>query len=420
MTMKLFWHRLSSWWFATMVPAYGPFTTIEARETMRKRRLFSSILLIAFIAAFLSTIQNMLNGATLAQETASEIGWCVLPLCALWINRRGYLKSACFLFFLFTLLTAFTSIYFQSLEIPVLSLYLWPTLLLLPIASGLFLPAWGPLLLSMFEITFMCWFVHYGGRSRIALYIHDPASQVKFLFLACVLIFLAALISAIYAITTQKAVIQADRAVELEQAYAKLEMAHLTIQKQAVTDGLTGLPNHGAIVEQIEVELQHCQSSQRNCAIIFVDVDHFKHINDTWGHAAGDAALCAVGQRLREGIRKDDYVGRYGGEEFAIVLSNIEQTQAFDLAERLRSSIAGAPYLWQKEGTQSVIPIPLTASFGLATYPLDGLASGELLDMADAAMYAAKHSGRNRVCVPDEADLALLKGDKNTPLPQYS
>ncbi len=135
----------------------------------------------------------------------------------------------------------------------------------------------------------------------------------------------------------------------LQRAYTKLEEAHATIQRQAVTDGLTGLPNHGAIVEQIEAELLRCQGSQRNCAIIFVDVDHFKRINDTLGHAAGDAALHEVGQRLRQGMRRDDSIGRYGGEEFAILLSGIEQSEAFNLAERLRSSIAEAPCLWQQK-----------------------------------------------------------------------
>src|SRR5450755_2622002 len=191
----------------------------------------------------------------------------------------------------------------------------------------------------------------------------------------------------------------------------------LRTKQAALTDPLTGLPNHGAVIERIETELQQCQSSQRDCAIIFVDIDHFKHINDTWGHAAGDAALYAVGHRLREGIRKGDYIGRYGGEEFAILLSDIDQSEAFDLAERLRCSIAEAPCLWQRAETQSVIPIPLTASFGLAAYPLDGLSARELLDMADTAMYMAKHTGRNRVCLPDEVDTSSLKEDK---LPQYS
>jgi diguanylate cyclase (GGDEF)-like protein len=230
-----------------------------------------------------------------------------------------------------------------------------------------------------------------------------------------------------YAITTKRAVIQADRAVELEQAhqiiseaYSSLEAAHTTIQLQALTDGLTGLPNHGAIIEQIEAELVRCQTSQHNCAIIFVDIDHFKSINDTWGHAAGDAALYEVGQRLRKGIRKEDCIGRYGGEEFAILLSNIEQQEAFDLAERLRYSIAEVPCWWQREEAQVVIPIPLTASFGLATYPLDGLIARELLDTADAAMYTAKHTGRNRVCLPDDVDMDLFKGDSIKYLPHYT
>jgi HD-GYP domain-containing protein (c-di-GMP phosphodiesterase class II) len=90
----------------------------------------------------------------------------------------------------------------------------------------------------------------------------------------------------------------------------------------------------------------------------------------------------------------------------------MEQSQGFELAERLRISIAEAPCLWQREESQPVISIPITASFGLAAYPLDGLTARELLDTADAAMYIAKSTGRNRVCLPDEADMDLLKGDK--------
>ncbi len=241
----------------------------------------------------------------------------------------------------------------------------------------------------------------------------SPTEFQRALLYLCILIYASAFLGIFFAVATKRAVIEADRAVELEhahqiisKAYSSLEVAHSTIKMQALTDGLTGLPNHGAVIERIEAELQHCQSTQSNCVIIFVDIDHFKNINDTWGHAAGDAALYAVGQRLREGIRKDDCVGRYGGEEFAILLSDIEQLEAFDLAERLRCSIAEAPCLWQRAETQPVIPIPLTASFGLAAYPLDEITARELLDMADTAMYTAKHTGRNRVCLPDEVDMA--------------
>lgn len=202
---------------------------------------------------------------------------------------------------------------------------------------------------------------------------------------------------------------QRSLSMQLSHAYKKLEEAHTRSQVQALTDGLTGLPNHGAIVTQIEAELLQCRNNQRNCTIIFADVDHFKYINDTWGHAAGDAALRLMGQRLREGVRKNDSVGRYGGEEFVIMLSDIGPSQAYDRAERLRRSIAENPCLWQAEATQPTVTIPLTTSLGLATYPLDGLTASELLDVADAAMYVAKHTGRNRVCLSDGMSMAQLK-----------
>jgi diguanylate cyclase (GGDEF)-like protein len=209
-------------------------------------------------------------------------------------------------------------------------------------------------------------------------------------------------------------------ALRLQQSYTQLQQACATIQLQAVTDGLTQLPNHSAIIERIESELQQCRTSQRNCVVIFADIDHFKQINDTWGHAAGDAALHAVAQCLREGIRKDDSIGRYGGEEFAILLSNIEQAEAVTLVERLRCSVAELACLWQQEESQSVVRIPLTASFGLVAYPLDGLTPKELLHSADTAMYIAKQTGRNRVCLPGDAvDLTLLQEDEHQPLPEY-
>ncbi|HEV2654443.1 MAG TPA: diguanylate cyclase, partial [Ktedonobacteraceae bacterium] len=116
-----------------------------------------------------------------------------------------------------------------------------------------------------------------------------------------------------------------------------------------------------------------------------------------------DAVLCMVGQRLRDGVRKDDTVGRYGGEEFAILLTDIEQIEAVELAERLRCLLADSPCMWKQD--EALIAIPITASFGVATYPLDGTTSKELIERADAAMYAAKQAGRNRVCLPDEEDL---------------
>lgn len=313
-----------------------------------------------------------------------------------------------------------------SLRDPLLLLWTCFLITIFLVCLGFFVPAWMIFLSAIIENLLLFWSLLIVNHAQIALLLSGSELQHALIYL-CMLIYASSFLGIFYALTTKRAVIQADRAVELEQAhqviseaYTHLEEAHMMIQMQALTDGLTGLPNHGAIIKQIEAEILHCQTTQRDCAIIFVDIDHFKSINDTWGHAAGDIALYTVGQRLREGIRKDDSIGRYGGEEFAILLSNIEQSEAFDVAERLRCSIAEEPCLWQREEGQPVVRIPLTASFGLSCYPLDGLIARELLETADAAMYTAKHTGRNRVCLPDEVDVALIKESKSRQLSQYT
>jgi len=196
---------------------------------------------------------------------------------------------------------------------------------------------------------------------------------------------------------------------ELQSLYTRIQeqnetlsIANEHLNSLATTDPLTGLPNHRAIMDHIDKEIAQCHTTQRDCAIIFVDVDRFKSVNDTWGHGAGDAVLHFVGQKLRDCVRQEDYVGRYGGEEFAILLTDIEQHEAFEMAERLRNAIAAQPYIWEVNETQSSVAIPVTASFGLAVYPLDGITRKELIERADAAMYVAKHSGRNRVCLSGE------------------
>jgi diguanylate cyclase (GGDEF)-like protein len=378
--MKLFWHQLSSWWFAMMVPVYGPLSTIDVRETVRKRRLFSSILLIAFLAAFLFTIQDVLSHVTLLQDIESMIGWWV-PLGALWINRRGYLKCASMFYLLLTLLTAFTSIYFLSLKTPVFSLYFWPVLLLLPVCSGLFLPAWGPFLLCMLETGFMYWFVQYGSRSQIALYIHDPQSQMQFLFLACILIFLAAIFSAIYTITTKKAVIQADRAVELEHAYTELETAHATIQKQALTDTLTGLPNRSLLWTRIELvppSGDYCKA-----ALLVLDLDRFKEVNDTFGHQLGDQLLRLVGERLCQSVDPAVTVSRIGGDEFAVFLPITDETTTLQVVEQLNTTL-------EEPFTIGEHLFSIEASTGIALYPVHGNDPLTLCRHADVAMHLAK------------------------------
>ena len=196
---------------------------------------------------------------------------------------------------------------------------------------------------------------------------------------------------------------------ELQRLYSELEQKNLTLQAMATTDPLTGLPNHRTVMSRIEEELSRCKRTQETCAILFVDLDHFKSINDTLGHQAGDAILREVGQRLKSGVRLEDFVGRYGGEEFAVVLTNTDLQAAALVAEHLRTALAEVPCFWQAEDAPSPISISVTGSMGVAVYQEHGSTREVLIEAADSAMYFAKHTGRNRVCLAGEEFAAVQK-----------
>jgi diguanylate cyclase (GGDEF)-like protein len=164
------------------------------------------------------------------------------------------------------------------------------------------------------------------------------------------------------------------------------------LRELATLDALTRLPNRRHLIESAERELERALRHRRALSIVVLDLDHFKRINDRFGHQAGDAVLVEAAARLTRGTRSHDFSGRYGGEEFLMVLPETPPTQAALLAERLRSSFEAEPV-----SHQGWI-IPLTASFGVS-----GLVEGErstldeLVSQADQALYEAKHRGRNRV-----------------------
>jgi diguanylate cyclase (GGDEF)-like protein len=156
---------------------------------------------------------------------------------------------------------------------------------------------------------------------------------------------------------------------------------------QAHTDELTGIANRRALDEEIAAALAVAQRSQRPFAIVMADVDRFKFINDTFGHAVGDATLTAFALRLGSALRPADRAFRYGGEEFCLLLPDTDATDAFALAEHTREQIM-LPF----EGTMRA----MTASFGVATWQ-PGDAADSMLGRADQALYRAKANGRNRV-----------------------
>jgi diguanylate cyclase (GGDEF)-like protein len=183
--------------------------------------------------------------------------------------------------------------------------------------------------------------------------------------------------------------IAARRILELQEG---LIAAYETMRCQAMKDFLTGAWNHRTILEILEREMSRAQREASPLGVIMADLDNFKQVNDTLGHLAGDAVLREVVRRMGDALRPYDLIGRYGGEEFLIVVPGGDQETIVKVAERLRQRIGDQPVL---NGEQS---IQVTASLGVAAYGGSGLGYPHaLLHEADMALYCAKNQGRNQV-----------------------
>ncbi|HEX8118439.1 MAG TPA: sensor domain-containing diguanylate cyclase, partial [Pyrinomonadaceae bacterium] len=165
------------------------------------------------------------------------------------------------------------------------------------------------------------------------------------------------------------------------------------MQHQALTDALTGCFNRRFFEIQLERDLHLATRMRQPVSLILLDIDHFKRVNDTHGHDAGDAALRILAGALREEVRGVDTAARYGGEEFAIILPQAGHEGARVVAERLRSRI---------ERTEVPGVGCITASLGVATFPNDASSRELLVTSADRALFLAKRTGRNRVCSTEE------------------
>jgi diguanylate cyclase (GGDEF)-like protein len=164
------------------------------------------------------------------------------------------------------------------------------------------------------------------------------------------------------------------------------------VRQMATVDGLTGLYNRNHFFAEADRQLRIARRHRERIAAVMVDIDHFKRINDTYGHPVGDEVIRLVAERLRDAVRDGDVLGRYGGEEFALVTPHAGGS-AVDLAERLRQAVSGDPV------PTAAGPLPVTISVGLA-HPGDGEQDlRQLLTRADEALYQAKQTGRDRVCI---------------------
>ena len=172
----------------------------------------------------------------------------------------------------------------------------------------------------------------------------------------------------------------------------ELIAAREALREQATHDPLTHLWNRGVILEMLTQELERERRDELPVSVVMLDLDQFKHVNDTYGHMAGDAVLRETARRIRQGLRMYDMVGRYGGEEFVIVLPGCDAAAAHNLAERVRTGLRAEP-MDTSEGA-----ILVTCSAGVAcTTEMACTDSEQLLAAADAALYRAKANGRDRV-----------------------
>jgi diguanylate cyclase (GGDEF)-like protein len=167
-----------------------------------------------------------------------------------------------------------------------------------------------------------------------------------------------------------------------------------SLKNIAIYDALTRLYNRRYLEERLGVEAQRSFLTGVPLSVVMVDIDHFKKVNDTFGHAAGDKVLHEIAALLKNSVRKDDVVARYGGEEFILILPGAPLERAAVIAERIRQSIESTTFDLDQA------KIHLTISLGVSTFPSHAARTkGELVQMADEALYHAKRTGRNRVCI---------------------
>jgi diguanylate cyclase (GGDEF)-like protein/putative nucleotidyltransferase with HDIG domain len=195
---------------------------------------------------------------------------------------------------------------------------------------------------------------------------------------------------------------------QLQVKNRSLSMLNTHLEQRAAMDALTGLPNHRTVVEKLDEALEHARTTGGSCAVVFMDVDSFKTINDRYGHLTGDTVLCNFATLVKSGLRAGDWVGRWGGEEFVAILPDTDPLEALNLAEGDRKRIERHVLAGNGE-------IHVTCSLGVASYPQDGSEREDLIMGADNAMYAAKRLGRNQTRAAHEPLVQTMSALEPTP-----
>jgi len=178
---------------------------------------------------------------------------------------------------------------------------------------------------------------------------------------------------------------------ELQKQLEEITKLEQQVREQAIRDALTGLYNRHHLLNVLEAEFCRAERKGHSIAFMLIDLDHFKKVNDSYGHQAGDTTLQAATQVIGKSIRRSDIAFRYGGEEFLVILPEITLNNARQRAEQLRQAIDELEILFKGE------TIHISASIGMAIYPQHGSTGDEMLSRVDHALYQAKKAGRNKV-----------------------
>lgn len=192
-----------------------------------------------------------------------------------------------------------------------------------------------------------------------------------------------------------------DLISELQVAYQQLCIHNAQVEALANTDPLTGLYNYRFFTEQFKMELELSRRFDSPMSLIILDIDHFKKLNDTYGHPAGDIVLKESAEIFKLNIRDNDILCRYGGEEFMILLPSTGIQEAFKCAERIRRAIQNHKIFLP----DYVQPISITVSGGVACYPTDARDGEQLIQVADNVLYTAKNKGRNKIVTKEDFSL---------------
>lgn len=328
--------------------------------------LFSVTLLLVFL------VFNLPKNLAKLQYFLLIIGLVISFIIAYILNCAGHYKNAAILFVLAASVTPWASLLFDE------SILLGDFVPLLYITLPIILCS---ILLST-GFTIALSFIQYTGVVLVLIHNPNTASFNWISFL--VFIFLTTIFNILQNTITQRDI------KKITDQNEKLEMQEIRLREQSVRDHLTNLFNRRYLEETLDREIQRSLRNQSPLGIMIIDIDEFKHINDTLGHSAGDTAIKNVGKFIVEHIRTSDIACRYGGDEFVLVLPDATREILLERAEVLRNGVKSLG-----------LPVHFSISLGLAVSPEHGSDGDTLLKLADAALYQAKREGRNKSILAD-------------------